>query len=358
MQILQPDDLELIIATLKFHFYEYTKIIGQGGYGSVHLIRSVGYSCSFVAKIVEQSRVKQDEISAMLSLTHPNIISMYEYFTDTKFMYMILEYCPGDSLSTFIKKKNFVPVPDLYYLCAKLLLAIKECHDNNIAHRDIKPGNILIDSNGRPKLVDFGLCMNSLEKGQLVNNFCGSKKYMAPEIIKKVPYDPKKSDVWTLGITFFVLATGKSPWDESNQSDIPIVLGVISYSEIRAHQDFIKIIRDMLQVNPNKRASIDEILVKPFLKPYLSTLSLQESSAVTNNMSATNVRRITFDRSRRYSVALIQHINEEKDTIESSKSERGNPVTLSFETRLQMNRPKIRKSFSKCLENNHPTFIC
>ena len=132
---------------------------------------------------------------------------MYEFFFDNTLssLYIFLEYCNWGSLQDLVDRKGPIkpPLLDLYYF--QILNALSYCHEKNIAHRDIKPSNILLDSYGRIKLADFGLS-RKLEKGEIIHSYGGSRQYMPPEVICRNQVDPFLANIWSLGITFYVMA--------------------------------------------------------------------------------------------------------------------------------------------------------
>ena len=281
---IPKEHIQQITKTLEEHQYSYIKVIGKGGFGSVHLVSSNKYIRNFVAKVVlrkSQNEVQSNEIVSLMSLIHPHIISMYEYFYDETFLYMILEYCPGGSLSTYVKEYGKIKPPQLYQIAAQIISAVKECHSHNIAHRDIKPSNILIDANGRVKLSDFGLSVQNYDNG---NDFCGSTPFMAPEIFKKMPYDPKKADVWAIGITLYYIGTGRTPWKGIgiNEMELAILSGFVNFGDCDLEPEFIEVLKEMLTVSPKYRISLDCLLTHSFLGNYVSFFGVGDNPDVAS----------------------------------------------------------------------------
>lgn len=283
-------DINIIRATLAKNDFVYLRPIGKGGFASVFLIFSNQYNLNFVVKVSDykgsRKNPSQDfdlnEINNLINLNHPNIINMYKYFTDEYYLYIVLEYCEGGSLDDLIKQNGPVRPPTLYNYCYQILTALKHCHDLQVSHCDIKPANVLIDKNKRLKLADFGLSKGFSPKlmskdtsnsdtkkhfigknGQiLTKNFAGSKPYMSPELIQLTAYDPFKADIWSLGVTFYQLATGHLPWNtyDLKEMRMSITMGVFSFQNTKLPPAFCNIIHRMLEVKPTKRATLEWLL--------------------------------------------------------------------------------------------------
>ncbi|OHS94546.1 hypothetical protein TRFO_39271 [Tritrichomonas foetus] len=201
--------------------------------------------------IDENGNVTDMELYALTLLDHPNIIRVYDYFASNCYLFLILEYCNGGTLQDKINncesyKKGEAPDPQVVFkIVESITSALKICHNSNIAHRDIKPENIFFDEYNRPKLADFGLS-SLIGNDSMVNEACGSIGYLAPEIfansscppesqrkcennqknasinidfLKNSTYDPYKADIWSLGVTFYVMLTGHLPF--TSQSSGP-----------------------------------------------------------------------------------------------------------------------------------------
>ena len=256
---------EHVIKTLSDNGYEFVRTLGHGTFSTVHLVRSVKYSTEFVAKVSvlegEFLPEQESEIKALMRLSHPNIISLYSYFYDANYFYLILEYCPGGCLCEVLRKNGGLsPIQWRSYMY-QIIQALKHCHEKGIAHRDLKPANILVDSYGRAKLADFGLA-HMFSKGESSRGKRGSRAFLAPEILTASQFDPFIADVWALGVTMFCMAVGKIPWDTSSNKAMckAICLGMPNAEDVEVPVDLKKVIGAALTVHPKKRATLDQLL--------------------------------------------------------------------------------------------------
>ena len=249
------------------HNYTVIRKLGEGSYSKVYLVNSQKYNQLFAVKTADLRKAPHlkdssvmCEIEMLMHLNHPNIIKLYEHFMEHNFLFIVLEYCPGGSLMDVVKTEKNV-LGNFWYYARDVISALLFCHKKKIAHRDIKPENIFLDAYGRVTLADFGfacLQMNGLN----VKDRCGSRMYTAPELFTKPNYDPFKADIWSLGITFFVMACGEYPFPIDNTNDLMNCLlnGVIDFP-FNFNNKIKQIIMKMVQVKPEKRASLEEILV-------------------------------------------------------------------------------------------------
>lgn len=191
--------------------------IGEGGFARVFTTHWSSYPEKiFVLKIINvetegRKFTVTNEINALQRLHCPNIINMFKYFEIKNNYCLVLEHCQNGTMDQYIKEKGKLTDENFVQAAYQCLLAIDECHRKKVAHLDIKPSNLLLDDYLRIKLIDFGLSQ-SIEDGVLIRNNFGSKLFCSPERLNG-KYDPIKSDIWSLGITFYFFAIGKYPWN-------------------------------------------------------------------------------------------------------------------------------------------------
>src|SRR5690606_22099289 len=151
------------------------------------------------------------EAQAASSLSHPNIVSIYDVGEEDHVLYMVMEYVDGMTLKEYIQHFSPIPVSEAVDIMKQIASAISHAHENDIVHRDIKPQNILINKNGQVKVTDFGIAM-ALSATSLTqtNSILGSVHYLSPEQARG-GQATKKSDIYSIGIVFFELLTGRIP---------------------------------------------------------------------------------------------------------------------------------------------------
>jgi serine/threonine protein kinase len=268
-----------LIQSLKKRGYTYDKLIGKGGFARVYLIHSQQCDEDFVLKENiggdNHSQYKNTELQTLQKLIHPNVIKIYESFCSNSNQCLILEYCPSGSLDTILKEKGPLKPPLLFDWAKEILQAIQYIHQQGFAHRDIKPANILIDKHGHPKVADFGIseeaALNKLEQ-----NYSGSFAFMAPELLNHAPFDPKLTDIWALGVTFYYMATGHCPWTMDNKLKIQLQINCGAYQTMDdVDHLFCRVIASMIAVESKSRIKILDLLSCPFFQTTSSSIKRQ-----------------------------------------------------------------------------------
>lgn len=216
---------------IKLAGYKIIKKIGSGGMGDVYLAEHEKLEKKVAIKSLHKNLVSNTDFRKRFSqeakthakLDHPNIVKLLDYQERKDGLFLIMEYVDGQQLDQHIKK-NSGPIPeqDLIPLFTQVLDAIGYAHKQGLIHRDIKPSNIMIDQEDRIKVLDFGIAkLQEEEKGLTKTGMqIGTASYMSPEQVntKKVN---KLTDIYSLGVTLFYMAVGKSPYDgETNTFNI------------------------------------------------------------------------------------------------------------------------------------------
>ncbi|MFP7494130.1 Stk1 family PASTA domain-containing Ser/Thr kinase [Terribacillus saccharophilus] len=210
--------------------YEIHRLIGGGGMANVYLGQDIILDREVAIKVLKLEYANDDEFIARFhreahaatSLSHPNIVTIYDVGDEDGIYYMIMEYVSGMTLKQYIHTHGSIVVPDTVDIMKQVTSAISHAHANGIVHRDIKPQNILIDDFGKVKVTDFGIA-TALSATSLTqtNAMLGSVHYLSPEQARGGTAT-KKSDVYSLGIVMFELLTGRLPF--SGESAVSIAL--------------------------------------------------------------------------------------------------------------------------------------
>lgn len=269
-------DVKAIITKNKIENYTLGKQLGQGAYATVRLatdkktkgiVAIKSYEKYKLTDSRKRSGVKR-EIQILKMLDHPHTIKLYEVLDNAKTLNLIMEFIGGLSLHSYMKKQNLrrLPANEAKVIFRQIVEAVNYCHELNIAHRDLKLENILIDKNMNVKVIDFGFSTVS-NKGVASKVFCGTPSYMAPEIVKNVEYVGQGADVWALGILLFVMTCGCFPFKGANDRELfrKIENAKIVFPE---GIDLMvqEVIRKILRKNPIDRPTCEQILNDSWMK--------------------------------------------------------------------------------------------
>lgn len=212
--------------------YEIIKSIGEGGMANVYLARDVILDRRVAIKILRGDlandekfirRFQREALSAS-SLSHPNIVEMYDVGEDNGNYYIVMEYVEGKTLKQYLKKRanGRLTVTEAIDIMLQLTDGIAHAHDSYIIHRDLKPQNIMIQDDGKIKITDFGISM-ALNSTQLTqtNSVMGSVHYLPPEQASGKG-STIKCDIYSMGILFYELLTGILPFKGENAVEIAL----------------------------------------------------------------------------------------------------------------------------------------
>jgi len=268
--------------------------IGQGSYGSVFLgldgltgelmaVKEVDLPTSS-----EDSRNKmvvalKREMDLLRELHHENIVRYLGTASDSKKMYIFLEYIPGGSVSSMLHTYGPFEEPLVRNFLTQVLIGVRFLHNNGIIHRDIKGANILIDINGTVKIGDFGISKKITPHEVLETNiqddndkknrrvsFQGSVYWMAPEVVKQTA-STEKSDIWSVGCLAVEMLTAEHPYPGFSQMQAIFRIGNLDLPEYPADctpeaKDFLDL---AFETDYRKRSSASKLLKHSFLKPVL-----------------------------------------------------------------------------------------
>ena len=208
------------------------------------------------------------ETDIMMSLKHPNIVSLYDTIIDetNENVYLIMDYYSRGDFSKFLRKRPLKEKYAIKYL-KQLSEGLKYLLSNNIIHRDLKPQNILVSDIGDIKITDFGFA-RYFDSDLLIQTICGSPLYMAPEIMKSQKYD-YKSDLWSVGIIFYEMLVGSTPFKSKNIYELIRKIeneNVIVPSKFKLSISCKHLLFSLLEKDPIKRISWEDFLIIQFLK--------------------------------------------------------------------------------------------
>ncbi|KAJ8764598.1 hypothetical protein K2173_006470 [Erythroxylum novogranatense] len=206
--------------------YQLGRLLGRGSFAKVYAGRALTDNKIVAVKIIDKARTDAamepriiSEISAMRRLQyHPNILGIHEVMATKTRIYLVMELASGGDLFTNVLQRGKMKEPTARRYFQQLVSALSFCHQNGVAHRDVKPHNILLDEKGNLKVSDFGL--SALAEAKSVNGMlhtaCGTPGFTAPEVMSRRDggYDGSKADAWSCGVILFFLLTATLPFDD------------------------------------------------------------------------------------------------------------------------------------------------
>ena len=210
--------------------YEIIKSIGEGGMANVYLAYDTILDRNVAIKVLRGDlandekfvrRFQREALSAS-SLSHPNIVAMYDVGEDNGLYYIVMEYVEGKTLKQLLKKRGSLTLSEAIDIMLQLTDGMAHAHDSYIVHRDLKPQNIMIQDDGQIKITDFGIAM-ALNSTQLTqtNSVMGSVHYLPPEQAAGKG-TTIKSDIYSMGIIFYELLTGELPFKGDSAVEIAL----------------------------------------------------------------------------------------------------------------------------------------
>ncbi|XP_030626694.1 ribosomal protein S6 kinase alpha-2 isoform X1 [Chanos chanos] len=208
--------------------FELLKVLGQGSYGKVFLVRKIKGSDKgqlYAMKVLKKATLKvRDRVRSKMErdilaeVNHPFIVKLHYAFQTEGKLYLILDFLRGGDLFTRLSKEVMFTEEDVKFYLAELALALDHLHSLGIIYRDLKPENILLDEEGHIKITDFGLSKEAIDHDKRAYSFCGTIEYMAPEVVNRRGHT-QSADWWSFGVLMFEMLTGSLPFQGKDRKE-------------------------------------------------------------------------------------------------------------------------------------------
>ncbi|KAM4636554.1 cGMP-dependent protein kinase 2-like [Discoglossus pictus] len=249
-------------STSPFRYLDVITTLGTGGFGRVELVKLKDEDMTFALKCIKKKHIvdthQQEHVywekNILQQINCPFIIRLYRTFRDAKYVYMLLEVCLGGELWSILRDTGSFEEGTARFCIGCVLEAFDYLHNRGIVYRDLKPENLLLDSEGYVKMVDFGFA-KKIGAGKKTWTFCGTPEYVAPEIIMNRGHD-FGADYWSLGILIYELLTGSPPFSGTDPIKIyNMVLKGIEKVDFphRIGRRSEDLIRRLCRINPAER---------------------------------------------------------------------------------------------------------
>ncbi|XP_016372260.1 ribosomal protein S6 kinase 2 alpha-like isoform X7 [Sinocyclocheilus rhinocerous] len=243
--------------------FELLKVLGQGSFGKVFLVRKVtppDNNQLYAMKVLRKATLKvrdrvrtKMERDILADVNHPFVVKLHYAFQTEGKLYLILDFLRGGDLFTRLSKEVMFTEEDVKFYLAELALGLDHLHGLGIIYRDLKPENILLDEEGHIKLTDFGLCKEAIDYEKKAYSFCGTVEYMAPEVVNRQGHT-HSADWWSFGVLMFEMLTGSLPFQGKDRKEtmnliLKARLGMPQFLSAEAQN----LLRALFKRNPTNR---------------------------------------------------------------------------------------------------------
>lgn len=255
--------------------YEITELIGIGGMADVYKAVDIMENKVVAIKILKTEYASNEEFlrrfrnesKAIAVLSHPNIVKIYDVGFTEQIQYIVMEYIDGITLKEYMQQQTVLKWKEVIYFTTQILRALQHAHDRGIVHRDIKPQNIMLFTDGTIKVMDFGIARFARENGKtLSDKTIGSVHYISPEQARGDLTD-ERSDIYSVGAMVYEMVTGKKPFE----ADTPVAVALMHMQDVvRKPTEIVpsipkgleEIILRAMQKNPDKRYQSASAMIK------------------------------------------------------------------------------------------------
>ncbi|KAL2463621.1 Phosphoenolpyruvate carboxylase kinase 1 [Forsythia ovata] len=261
--------------------YRVKEEIGRGKYGVVFRCHSAVTGDCFAVKSIDKRLIENDAVDSQCiyneakimqlvsSNNHLNVLRIFDVYEDDSFLHIVVEYCESSDLFERINARPVFTESEALDVMVPLMEAIAHCHRHGVAHRDIKPDNILFNDSNELKLADFGSA-EFFHDGQSMSGIVGTPYYVAPEVLAGGVYN-EKIDVWSAGVILYIMLAGIPPfYGESAQEIFEAVLSANLRFPTRIFNSVSPkakdLLRRMLCKDVSRRFSADQVLRHPWMK--------------------------------------------------------------------------------------------
>jgi serine/threonine-protein kinase len=302
-----------LIDTLFDGRYQIIRKIGAGGMANVYLAEDQELGRRVAIKILNDRHANDDqfverfrrEAKNAAALSHPNIVSIYDRGEAEGTYYIAMEFLDGRSLKELIVGRGPAPVAVAIEYARQILSALKFAHRHGIVHRDIKPHNVLVDSEGRVKVTDFGIARAGASQMTEAGSIVGTAQYLSPEQARGTNVD-QRSDLYSLGVVLYELLTGEAPFE----GEAPVEIAMKHLSHVpeppSAHRSEIPRDLDLVVMRALAKDPEDRYQSAEEMEADLERVSRGAPIAAKTEDSATQVLRIPPEAAAATSATMVR----------------------------------------------------
>lgn len=323
-------------APLKSRFddeYEVTRKIRKGSCATVYECQHKRTRELFAVKIIRRAKLKAsedefvlNEVSIMQSLSGYGqyIVQLLDFYEEPEFFYMVMDYMGGGDVFDRMLAKSKYTEKDAKHLTKHLLKAVRCIHEAGVAHRDIKPQNILLtskDDDAHIKITDFGFARRTHNTPYSLTSRCGTPTFVAPEILKNIPHD-QRADLWSVGVVVYLLLVGYPPFMKDTQSEL--------FQQIRCcdwkfrsedweniSDDAKELIQNLLVADPEQRWTADQALACAWIQSDVDAVG-ETSTTEVDLMASVEALRERRERLRQFATPVLWQNDEDHHPVDAN----------------------------------------
>ncbi|KAJ2158021.1 hypothetical protein GGF46_004073, partial [Coemansia sp. RSA 552] len=255
--------------------FSITQVVAKGASSKVCLAQHQKTGQKFILKFIRTKppqggnaarhnmRIER-EIKLLSLLHHPNIVRIYDVIQHSKFLMIVMEYASGGELLHHIHNRGRLHETEARVLFRQIVSAMDYTHRNCIVHRDLKVESVMLDSDGRIRIIGFGFT-STFEPSKQLGTFCGSPFYAAPEMVDGIKYTGPEVDIWSMGVILYFMLCGRTPFEGES---IKVIYDKISRGKYTIPQSLDKdaqnLLQRMLTVDPKRRITMKNIIDHPW----------------------------------------------------------------------------------------------
>ena len=275
------EDLKIVKRFTKKFGFDLLTNCGSGEYSDVYKVYSHKNNRNYALKVINNAKIGDyykinflpNEIKISREMPrHPNLVRVFSVKQMYERVFVVMEFAAKGTLTDYLRNNGSMTEEIAKPFFKQILDGIHELHRINIAHRDIKLENILLSKKSNPMISDFGYAIEVDPKNPLSTQFCGTLPYLAPEILQRIPFNPLVSDIWSLGVCFFILLNDALPFKIEDDDSVMLK------NQLKKNWSFRKsvepklsvevknIIKSMLEPNPTLRPKTRDLKVNPWFR--------------------------------------------------------------------------------------------
>ena len=314
--------------------YQVGDLLGRGGFASVYKARCINNGVDVAIKMVDKQqmiRAKMDErvrqeVGIHARLNHPSIVKLISYFEDNTYVYLVLELCHNGELARYIRNTKLAfSEQEARVIFEQVVSGVKYLHSHAIMHRDLTLANLMITSDMKVKIGDFGLATKIQSPSERHVTMCGTPNFISPEVATRSSHG-LEADVWGLGCLLYTLLVGKPPFDTAGvRSTLTrVVMGDYTLPDNLVLSPEVKdLIHQMLLKSPEQRIKLNSIVDHPWMR--MDTSPVPQDSGMYTMSSTTNFSANSMSKPGPRPLAAFPVLTEYSEENETSAYSRAPP---------------------------------